>query len=112
MPARLQNIQEPLEICLLVRKGVHHRVSNPGLCRKMTDTVKAMRFEQRRKDVTVTNVRLHAAVPFPSRKQGVPIPFQGHHVIVVEIVQPNNGMPAIQQSVGQVEPNKAGRTGN
>ncbi len=109
---QFQEIEEPLQVGLLVGKGIDQGVPHPGLGRQMADFLGPVGAEEGFQGRQVRQVRGHAdkiGVPgeFP-----VPVMLQGRGVIIVEVVQPHHPGPVIQQGPGHMIADEPGAAGH
>ena len=92
--------------------GIDQRIPDTRLGRQMDDASNGLLGEERGNSGTIRQVQ------FGESKLGVrqefrqPCFFQTNIVVVIKIVQPEHGIAAIEQPLGDMRPDKAGRAGD
>ena len=112
MAAALEDVEKTIQIGLPVGKRVHEGVAHAGLGRQVADAPRLVRLEQFAQSIRVAKVGLDPAVAFARLQQGVPVPLELDRVVVVEIVQPDDLVPVVQQRRGNMVPDESGCPGD
>ena len=112
MTARLQHRQMPGDIGALVGEGVLQRVAHPRLGGEMHNPVRAALAHQGGEGLRVGDVHPHhfeggmGGEPRRARR------LQADLVVVVEVVDADHGLAALQQTLGHKTADEAGRARN
>ena len=87
MPADFQHVQKPLVVKFLIDERMRDRMVHARLCRKMAHAVKLMFPEQTLECRIIADIVSVAGVAPLFFQQRVPVAFQLHRVVIVEIIQ-------------------------
>ena len=112
MTTRFKNIYEAHQIRIDVSLRICQRVSNTRLRREVDDSIKAMRFKQAIDPVTIFQPELLKAESGTTFQLGQSIMFELRLIVVVEIIDANNGVATIQQASCRVHPDEARCSGD
>ena len=78
----------------------------------MADAVKRLSLEESGELFVVTQVRFHAYVSGAFLKEGVAVALKLDRVVVVEVVDADDGMAEVEKFIGQMESDEAGGAGD
>ena len=112
VPAALEDVGEADDIAVDVGVRVDQRVAHAGLRGQVHDAVELLLREQRRDALAVGHVHLHEAEVRVRRQARQPILLESRVVVVVEVVQAHDLVPARQQELRDVHADEAGRAGD
>jgi len=110
MTARLEQRQMAQEIGFLVGKGIFDTVAHPGLCREMDDPLDPILLHQRLDVIGIGHVHLHEAKIVERVQAGESGSLERRIIIIIEIVDADDGFPAISQPPRNGMADKAGGT--
>src|SRR6185312_10404639 len=108
MTAALQHVEETLDIGVDIVMGMVDRMPHPRLRGKMHHLDKAVLREQGLHRPAIGEVELDEAELGLTLKYGKPGLFQSRIVVMVEVIDADDGASASQQTLRDVKPDEAG----
>ncbi|GER35037.1 root hair defective 3 GTP-binding protein [Striga asiatica] len=105
--AGLENIHEARDVAGDIGRGIFHRVTDPGLGRKVHHVREGHEVEKLDKQIGVVYVTVDHEDPVPKKKV-LAGPFQGRVVVIVEIVEPDYAVAAPSKGGRDVAADEAG----
>jgi hypothetical protein len=112
MAAALENVGEPEQIRIDVRGWILNAVAHPRLCGQMDDSGELLAFEEVGDRGTVAEVESREAKSrFPEQPIEARL-FEGRFVIIVEIVQADDLVAALQETHCGVIADESGCSGD
>ncbi len=90
---------------------IDERVPHPGLCREVNDRPDRLFRKELGDALTIGQVHLDEVKPLVREELGQSGLLQPHIVVVVDIVETNDVVPSVKETLGRMESDKAGRAG-
>ena len=106
LPTGLKQAQKARDIGMNIGLGVVQRITHPGLGREMDHNIGPLRPAKARDTLLVGDIPLLKDKPLTGREPPQPILFQRNGIIIVEVIQPNNGSAPLQQTARHMKPDK------
>jgi len=111
-PARLQHVQKPRHIGIDVGLRIFQTVTNAGLGGQVENRLEPVLGEQLREPAFVLQRAPHEPEPVPTGQAFDPRPLERSVVIIVQIVDADDGMSFLQQPARRMETDEARRSRN
>jgi hypothetical protein len=112
MPTALEHVHEADEVAVHVGMGVLQRIAHASLRREVDDAVEAFGREEGFHARPVGDVELDEAESVVRLQAGQPVLLEPDVVIVVEIVQADDLVAALEQAQGRGHADKSGSAGD
>ena len=112
MTAAFEDVREADDVAVDVGKRILQRVAHAGLRREVNHALELLAREQLRHPRPVGEIQLDEAEVRPLPQLREPRLLQRDVVVVVEVVEPDDFVAALQQELRGVEADEAGRAGD
>ena len=112
VPAALQHVQEADEVGIAIGVRVVDRVAHAGLGGQVRHGVEAMPGKERRDPFAGSHIQLDKLKPGKGRQPGKARPLETDVVVVVEAVDADHPVAALQQGSAQCGAYEPGRAGD
>jgi len=106
--AALQEVGETNDVGLHVSHGVFQAVAHPGLGRHVHHMGELVVGEQRFHVLAIREVDLEEGELVVALKNFQAVLFKGHGIIIIEIVQTDNGMSHLEKTLAEMEADESG----
>ena len=110
--AAFEHVQRTDDVALDVAVWILQRVPYAGLCAQVNHALELVVFEQGRDRGAISQIRLHKAKGLIRAQQAESSAFQRDLVIVVQIVQADDLVAAIEQTPRRRSTNESGGAGD
>ena len=111
-PTRFEQVDEPDEVARDVRVRILQRITHARLRREMNDTSGRMVSEQALESPTIREIELRETEPLEGIELAQPRFFEPNVVVRVEVVQPDDSLAALEQTLCDMHPDEAGAAGD
>ena len=112
MPTAFENVQEPIDVTGGVGVRIDQGIPDAGLRRQMHHAPNGMLFEERRYTRTIGQIQFDELKLGMRTQAGQPRFLETHVIVVIQIVQTEHGVTAIEQSPAHMRPDKSGGAGD